>query len=205
MSFSSYSKLLLLRPLFLLILIAAFCLPTLYIFQVYWTKKQALYALEEEFSYLEPKLVKALQNKNHKRGFFDRYKESNHLYCEKFLEKLSFQHEKTELTQKIHNYLSTTPSKSLLPDNTLSLREKTQRSVGAIHEIELALMKPILVNTQDLQHLLSVIENCRPHHKPPKGCPQLTLKRFDLKKHALHDKDFVYKVDFELIKREAKQ
>ena len=205
MSFSNYSKFLLLRPLFIFILIAVFCLPTLYIFQAYWIEKQTLQSLEEEFSYLEPKLIKALQNKNHKRGFFERYKESNHLYCEKFLEKLSFQHEKTELMQKIQDYLSTTPDKSTLPNNTLNLCEKSQRSAKSIHEIELSLMKPILVNTKDLQHLLTAIENCRPHHKPPKGCPQLTLKRFDLKKHSLQDKDFAYRIDFELIKREAKQ
>ena len=205
MNLTSYSKRLLLRPLFLFILITAFCLPTLYIFQTYWIEKQTLQSLEDEFSYLEPKLTKALQNKNHKRGFFERYKESDHLYCENILETLSFQHEKTELMQKIQNYLSTTQTKNTAPINGLNLRKKNEKSTNSIHEMELSLMNPISLNTKDLQHLLTAIENCKPHHNPPKGCPQLTLKRFDLKKYLSHDKDFAYEIDFELIKRETTQ
>ncbi len=200
-----------LRPYFALVLLVIFLLPMLFLFQNYCKKASEINALKEEFAILKPKLTRALLNCNHTSEFLERYKNTNHFYLEKYLETMQFQTQKVQCIEHLLKIPEFTSAPSLLTqldqcrhqNNSLRLKEVCNRVNKDIQETELKLMHPVSIGTEDLFAILSIIENKNiGDHQPEVGCPQLIFKSFDLKKTTTQDQQQIFKLDFELIKRE---
>lgn len=200
-----------LRPYFPLVLLMIFLLPMLFLFQNYCKKTAELNALKEEFALLKPKLTRALLNCNHTSEFLERYKNTDHFYLEKHLEAMKFQTQKVQCIEQLLKIPDFTSAPALLSqlnqcqhqNNSLQLKEICNRVNKDIQEAELKLMHPVSIGTKDLFAILSTIENKSiGDHQPEIGCPQLIFKSFDLKKNTTPDQQQIFKLDFELIKRE---
>ncbi|MCP5492303.1 MAG: hypothetical protein H7A40_04605 [Chlamydiales bacterium] len=200
-----------LQPYFPVVLLMIFLLPMLFLFQNFSKKAAELEELKEEFALLKPKLTKALLNSNHTSEFLERYKNTNHFYLEKHLETMQFQTHKVHSIEQLLKIPEFTSAPTLIAqlnqcrhqNNSLQLKESSSRVNKDIQETELKLMQPVLIETEDLFAILSNIENKSiGDHQPEAGCPQLIFKSFDLKKTVSQDQQQIFKLDFELIKRE---
>ncbi|MCB1118130.1 MAG: hypothetical protein KDK50_06090 [Chlamydiia bacterium] len=200
-----------LQPYFPLVLLVIFLLPMLFIFQNYTNKSAELEELKEEFNLLKPKLTKALLNSNHTSEFLERYKNTNHFYLEKHLETMQFQTHKVHSIEQLIKIPEFASAPTLIAqlsqcrhqNNGIQLKESSSQVSKDIQETELKLMRPILIETEDLFAILSNIENkCIGDHQPEAGCPQLIFRSFDLSKTVSQDHQQIFKLDFELIKRE---
>ncbi|MCB1108867.1 MAG: hypothetical protein KDK44_04350 [Chlamydiia bacterium] len=211
LSFDIPWKNLLLKPFFLIPLICAAFLPTLYCLSTYFKKADRIEELEVEYNALIPKIGKVLTNKNNEHTFKKLYANVDHFYCEKHLEALKFLKPQINQLKFLSNYGSFAKCSSLKNQlqklsgsgNALLLSQTQKHIAHLIQETEEKLMHPIEIDRDDLLKLLAYIEGCPlKSNQAPVGRPNLLLTRFSLSKRVGTLGAEAFFVDFDLVKRE---
>lgn len=186
-------------------------LPTIYCITNYFNKSQKIAILSEEFDALTPTVDKILANKNCLPRFLQQFGDTNRLYCEQYLESLSFLHTEMEQLRFLSSYQAFANC-SMLKKRRDHLTGKTNQicftsshpiEFKGIKETEEALMHPIELDGEDLRCLLSLIEGTKINPCCPAiGRPQLMFKSFELQKRKGSHGAENYAINFTLIKRE---
>ena len=201
----------LMHPGFFALFFFVSLLPTIYCMTMYFTKNQKIATLSEEFDALIPFVNKVLTNKNCLPRFLQQFQHTNRLYCEQYLENLSFLHTEIEQLKFLSSYQAFANCSMLKKrrdhlcgnGNRICFTSGSSNEAKGVKESEEKLMHPIEVDCHDLQRLLSLIEGISiGQYYPPDGRPQLIFKTFDLQKRKGSHGGENYAVNFELIKRE---
>ena len=201
-------KNLLLRPISFAIFLILILLPTVYNLVSFFEKSRKIDAIKNDFATSKPQFLKIFANKNNEQTFMDLYGDCDHLFCEKYLESLTFlkpQLEQLKFLSKYKLFSTSTPFKQRLEEinpkkNAIRLTQTNQASTNSILETHEKLMQKIELDKADLLNLLLLVEK-----KRPTQAPHLMITHFDLTKSvALHHSPS-YFLDFSFIKKEPIQ
>jgi hypothetical protein len=194
------------RPSFFFILIAfPFVTALFFISQIINEMEE----LESRFRSALAKEKLALERKERKERFLNRYSNANPYFLDEQIESLTFlEEEKQKLTslslhpaipesQEIKNRLT------FLDQNRLLFREGKIESSTQLKETEERQQQPVEIDEADLKKLLSLIEDIPiESHQPVEGTPQILVKEFRLKKQEAPFHREIFEIEMNLLKRE---
>lgn len=167
--------------------------------------------LEVRFADAASKGKKAIERKTRKERFIQRYSNSDPFFLDNQIESLLFLQKELSAVQAMidHPALS---NKGILQErkaffesetNRLAFTEENIRSTSKIKETEEKQRRPVQLDEQDLQRLLSAIEDISVgQYDPIPKMPQLLIRDMKIKKIENPFHSEVYEVEMELLKRE---
>ena len=149
----------------------------------------------------------ALEKREKKAKFFERYAKSEPYFINQHLETLPLLQNELNLLLEMQRHPGCRQQSAIGrriaflqgAQNRLSFAEDNVRSSLKVKETEEKLLHPVEIDGEDLNRLLSLIENVSiEKHQPHPSSPQLLIQDFQLSK-----KDpSVYKLNLALLKRE---
>ena len=167
--------------------------------------------LEARFADATKKGKAALQKKTRKEKFIYRYSKSGPFFLDRQIEALSFLEKEQETLQSMIQHPAV-QSKRMLKErlefltseaNRLVFTEENIRTSSQIKETEEKQRLPVQMSEEDLQRLLTAVEDLAVgQNQPLSQTPQLLVRDMKIKKieNPLHSE--VYEVEMELLKRE---
>lgn len=165
----------------------------------------------ERMAFLEEKVLEEYAQYKHKERYnrivFERHRDSDHHYIEKYLETpLLLKNEQERLEEAISSPypLSEEVKKRFLffqnGGNTLSFVEGDPLLFQNIQETIETQTVPVEVDLEDLSYILSVVE---PHNfDKSKGAPQLLFLHFSLERKRVPSEEEVFLLNTKILKRE---
>jgi hypothetical protein len=179
-----------------------------------WMEKSDLETFEERFSRAAAKGKSALEKKMRKDQFLDYYSHSNPYFLDRYIEPLAFlEKEKEQLLFLLSH--PALPQKEAIAtrlaflsgaENRLSFREENISTARGIKETEEKQRHPIQLDLEDLQKLLSRIENCPiGSFTPLEQSPQLLITEMKLRQIQTPLQNYVFELELQLLNREFTQ
>lgn len=177
-----------------------------------------LFSQVSEIQFLETKLITTTQRakgvvdrKNKKERFLKRYCKANPYFLDEHIESLPFlQKEKNRLESLLKH--PAWPAKGPIQDrlasiesekNRLLFKEENIQTNSQVKETEEKQKHPIQIDQEDLQKLLSYLEDLPiGSHEPLLQSPQLIIRNFHLKKQKTPFQNEVFELEMDLLKRE---
>ena len=167
----------------------------------------ALREVEQTFGSAALRAHSAIIKKERKESLIQRYSQFDPYFIDQYLESLPLlQKELTEL-QSIQNHPACVNRETIQhriaflsgTENRLAFAEENIRSSKRIKETEEKLLHPVEIDVNDLEHLLSIIENISiGEYSPNIHSPQLLIQNFCLTKKN----NRVNELNLTLLKRE---
>ncbi len=189
--------------LFLLILFTPFVLATLLLFSRYFHLRE----YEAAFDNTALKARSAIEKRERKVRFLQRFANYEPYFVYQNLETLSLLQNELKMLKQMECHPGCSSRGTVLrridflsgSQNRLSFAEENVRSSKRVKETEEKLLQPVEIDSDDLDHLLSLIEGISvAQYEPNLNSPQLLIQDFLLTK-----KDpSVYKLNMALLKRE---
>ncbi len=184
-------------------------LPTLFMLFSILDKSERFREIKGEIDCLAIKMERVKELQKDRNTFFKTYKEADHYYVDHALESLQFLLPETEVLHLIMN----SPAFDACDDikrrldlltkgnNRLIFSEGNRKTGDQIEELELSQKRPVELNTYDLKRVLTAVEGISIGELgPPKGRPQVIMKRFHLNKKRLAERE-TYQLEMQLISR----
>ncbi|MEX0961277.1 MAG: hypothetical protein WDZ28_00255 [Simkaniaceae bacterium] len=177
------------------------------------SKRKDLDEMNQQFSMLKYRFEKTASDQRKKRQFIHRYQGHRAYFLEEVLEKMLFLTPEIRALEGIENHPSFQNWSEMRnrlnflksSQNQLRFSELKRIQDSSIEEVEASLMHSVELDSQDLKKLLSYIERIQiGDFSPLPDSPQLTFKRFNLERNKTFSSKEVYKLNFEIIKRELK-
>ena len=167
----------------------------------------ALREVEQSFDAAAIKGRSALEKRVQKEAFLHRYMQSEPYYIDQYLESLPLLQKDLKELQSIHNHPACA-NRDLIQrridfiqgtENRLAFAEENIRTSKKIKETDERLLHLVEIDSDDLEHLLSLIEDTAiGSYTPHIRSPQLLIQDFSLTKK---DRG-VYELNLNLLKRE---
>lgn len=198
------------RPsLFYFLLLVPFLVTGSYL----WSRLSRERQLETQWIEAVRKGKTAIERKERKEKFLKRYCNADPFFLEKEIESLSFlQKERLTILSMIHHpaLSDRQPLQKRLEfleseKNRLSFLEENVRSSSKIRETDENQRHPVQMDENDLQQLLTWIEEIPfGENEPLSNMPQLLVRNLKMKKIETPLQSEVYEVEMQLLKREWK-
>ncbi len=194
-------------PLFYILMLS----PLLFTAALIYMEKSAFQELEDRFSAAVRKGKLAMERKAKKERFLHRYSHPDPYFLDQEIESLVFLRKEKERLQSLLHHPAL-PRKEPIQerlsylagsDNRLSFIEENIRSSNRIKETEERQRHPVQLDEEDLQRLLSLIEDLPiGSFSPLKQSPQLLIRDLKLKKLTTPLLTSVFEMELDLLKRE---
>lgn len=168
-------------------------------------------ALEERFVNACKKGKTAIERKQKKEQFVQKFSNADPYFLDKKIESLPFlSREISELEKIIHHpalvdkrLFSSRLEFLKRGDNRLSFVEESIRSSGSIKETEEKQRYPVQMSEEDLKKLLSALESIPVGpFSPEEKSPQIVITDFRIEKRKTPVQTEVFEVDMQFLKRE---
>jgi hypothetical protein len=192
-----------LNPLLFFFLIATpILISSIYLF----TELNNLHQVEERFSRAAKKEKTATYRKGRKERFLSRYTNCDPYYIDRYIESFPLLQAEEERLSNLARHpafpdcAAIKERLSLLKENRLSFVEENILSSPKVKEVEEKQRRSVQMDENDLQNLLSLIEDLSSNSM--KGAPQLVIKDFRLKRIETPLHTELFEVNMDLIKRE---
>ncbi|MEX2305007.1 MAG: hypothetical protein WD595_02330 [Waddliaceae bacterium] len=189
----------------------ALLLPVVAVFFSFYIKKTALNEQADHLAYIEQKALNRESKQAQNIQVREFFKNADHYYLDKYIESLTF------LAPEIESLNKMVSSKNFAGDDAIKKRldfltgtenkpifhETKVETYPFFQETERSLQKPIQLNSEDLQKLLSLIEGMSigPHEPAPER-PQMIILDFRLEKQASLEGNEVFQLNLKLLTRE---
>lgn len=196
------------RPTFFFLLVL---FPILCSITYAWIDKNRFEEIEENFAAAFRKGRTSIDRKTKKERFLQHYLNPNPYFLDQEIESLKFlQKEKShlesflnhpallrkELFQKRLSFLNS-------QENRLSFIEENIQTSSDIKETEEKQRHPIQLDEEDLQKLLTYVEDLPiKSYVPPKHSPQILIRDFKLRKIETALQTSIFELEMDLLKRE---
>jgi hypothetical protein len=194
------------RPLFFFLLCA---LPLVISSLVLFSAKAQMQELEERFLKAKRKQKSALEKKRRKELFLARYSQANPYFLDQQIESFSLLQQEVQALKSLGSNPAFPQHQSIkerilfLRDNKLSFAEENIQTTAKIKEMEEKQRHPVEMDEQDLQKILSLLENVAVGpFTPVENSPQILIKNFSLKRKETPLQTNVFEVEMDLLKRE---
>lgn len=194
-------------PLFYLLMLS----PLIFTAAMIYMEKSSFQELEDRFAAAVRKGKLAMERKAKKERFLLRYSRPDPYFLDQEIESLVFLRKEKERLQSLLHHPAL-PRKEPIQerlsylagsDNRLSFIEENIRSSARIKETEEKQRHPIQLDEEDLQKLLSLIEDLPiGSYSPNKQSPQLLIRDLKLKKLTTPLLTSVFEMELDLLKRE---
>lgn len=172
-------------------------------------EKSKLQELEERFATAARKEKIAFERKARKERFIQRYSHSDPYFLDQQIESFPLlEAEKERLTAMLHHPAfpeSQTLEARLrfLNSNRFAFAEENIRTSSQMKEIDEKQRYPVQMDENDLQKILSLVEDVPiGPYLPSNKSPQILIKELKIKKKETPLQTQVFEVDMELLKRE---
>lgn len=196
------------RPFFFFVLLA---FPLLAAAVFLFMEHNRIQEIEERFTTASAKGKAAFERKAKKERFLRRHANADPYFLDQKIESLLFlQNEKQQIESLLRH--PALPHKQSLQDrysfltdgsNRLSFAEENIQTSGRIKETEEKIQYPVQVDENDLQKLLTLIEDIPVgSYLPSDGAPQLIIRDFRLKKIKTPLESEIFEIELDLLKRE---
>lgn len=194
-------------PLFYLLMLS----PLLFTAAMIYMEKSSFQELEDRFSAAVRKGKLAMERKAKKERFLHRYSRPDPYFLDQEIESLVFLKKEKERLQALLHHPALPrrePVQERLSflagnDNRLSFIEENIRSSAHIKETEEKQRHPVQLDEEDLQKILSLIEDLPiGSFSPHKQSPQLLIRDLKLKKLTTPLLTSVFEMELDLLKRE---
>ncbi len=196
------------RPFFFFILMV---IPLFAAAAFLFLQNNRIQEIEERFAAASTKGKAAFERKAKKEAFLHRYLNADPYFLDQKIESLLFlQNERKQIESWLRH--PALPRKESLVErlsfltegaNRLVFAEENIRTSGRIQETDEKQRHPVQMHENDLQKLLSLIEDIPVGpYLPPNGAPQLLVRDFRLKKIKTHLHTEIFEVEMDLVKRE---
>lgn len=183
------------NPLYLMGLLLACMLPFVFTLSALFLKKKEFNRLETQFEQIKIKIKRSAIDQKEKEGFLKKINDADRDFLDKEVQKISLKPLETSFFKNLGEQVKW--SRGVEETNQLYFESLGMFSKKQIKEETLALNGPIEVEGEDINAILSLIE------EEKDSSPQLIVHTFDLKKgENLHGKE-CYFLDLKLIKREG--
>lgn len=186
-------------------------LPWIFVGSILMFQKNQTEELEEKFQRAALKGKSALERKMRKESFLNYYSGSDPYFLDRHIEPLCFLRQEKEQLEFLLRHPAL-PQKEAIQsrltflsgtDNRLSFREENVRTTSQIKETEEKQRHPIQLDQDDLENLLSRIENCPVGpFSPMEQSPQLLVRDLKLKQIKTPLQTEVFELELELLNRE---
>jgi hypothetical protein len=196
------------RPFFLLFFsLAPILAATLFLF----VKNMQIDALEERFEMAARKEKLAFERRQKKEKFLQQYADSDPYFVNRQIESLSFLQKEKSLLESLLYHPASIDKQPLQErllfiesgENKLSFVEENIRSSKEIKETEEKQRHPVQMEEEDLQRILSLLENVAiGSYLPTVQNPQILIRDFRMKKIKNPMQTESFEVEMELLKRE---
>ncbi len=172
-------------------------------------KSLSLEELKIRFANAVRKEKTALERKNQKERFLQRYSQASPYFLNENIESFQLLKKEREKLESLQNHPAFPESQTLqdrilfLNENRLIFTEQKLDISSLIKETEEKLRHPVQVDEDDLKQLLCLIEDIQvDSYLPILGSPQILIKEFLLRKceTSLHTEAF--EIEMDLLKRE---
>lgn len=165
--------------------------------------------LEERFAAAARKESLALQRKEKKERFLQRYSHANPYFLDQKIESFPLLEKERRKLESLLNHPAFPESEAIqerlafLKENQLAFREEKMASSSQMKEVEEKQRSSVQMDESDLKKILSLIEDVPiENHLPEANAPQILIKEFRLKKHETSLHTEVFDVEMDLLKRE---
>ena len=184
-------------------------LPTVFMAFSVMERNTRLKEIQGEMDYLAIKMERVKELQKDRSAFFKTYHSVDHYYVDNALESLQFLTPEIEALRLVMDspaFESCDAIKQRLDlltkgSNRFVFAEGNRKIVGQIEEVELSHKRSVELNLHDLKRVLSAVEGVSiGEHIPPKGRPQMIMKRFQLNKKKRAERE-TYQLEIQLIKR----
>lgn len=190
-------------------LYALLLLPFPFLFSYLSGKKESLNEIEKTIDLWEIRLEKIKGLQKGRSEFIAAFSEADPYYIDHEIESLKFLQREVEALSLVNShpaFATYTLMKTRLSDltsgkNSLIFNEHNRKAKHYIEEVELQQSRPIEVDKEDLQMVLSRIEGVSiGRNEILKQRPQLIIRNFHLRKKDLAERE-TYLIEMQLIKR----
>lgn len=176
----------------------------------FYERIKDLNQLENNISMLHHKMENYERKQMINQATIDHYRQADHFYIDKYLETLHFLKPEVENLQTIVNNpnfaFDDTVKKRLdhlTQKNRLVFVEGTVQSYPQFQETVETIVQSVEVDVEDLQEMLSRIEEiCINSYNPPPNPPQLLILDFKIDRQRLFENNEIYNLHLKLLKRE---
>ncbi|MCB1111617.1 MAG: hypothetical protein H7A37_04200 [Chlamydiales bacterium] len=199
------------RTRLLLYLMVIGLLPLIFVLAGIYGKKQELAQLDESIQHVQQMALTFKKRQAQNIAVRNHFRDADHFYIDKYLETLTFLEPEIEALQKIvnnKNFAGDPVIKKRLEQltgetNSLSFTEGAVQSYPHYQETTETLVRPVEVNIEDVQKVLSRVEGKEiDGNRPGPNRPQLLVLDFKLDKKRHADNNEVYVMNMKLLKRE---
>jgi len=158
---------------------------------------------------VERAIIKEKRQTNNK-AVIDHYKNADRFYIDKYIESIQLLRPEIEALEKIsrqNNFIEneavTNRLRELKGNNKLVFAEGVVQTNPGFTETPETLVKPVEVDLNDLQNILSKIEGVDiGPYQPGPNPPQLLITEFKLEKKTAGEDNEVFSLNLKLLKRE---
>ncbi len=194
------------RPVFFFVL-AAF--PLLGAVLFLYLEYSQLQDLQQRFAKAARKEKLSFERKERRERFLHRYSQADPYFLDQKIEAFAFlQKEKQHLDALLYhpafpNHQAFRDRLAFIEDNRLTFIEENIHNSSQIKEVDEKQRSPVQMDENDLQKILSLLEDVPVGpYVPSPNSPQILIKDFRLKKQETSLQTEVFEVEMDLLKRE---
>lgn len=173
-------------------------------------KSQSLDELSSEVKFMRIRAERTLEMQKDRNAFFKKYGQADRYYLDHVLEVATFLKPEVEALELVYGHPAFESCETVKKrlnfltkgKNRLIFSEENRQFKNNIEELNLLQKRPIEINTEDLKHLLSLVEGVSiGEYQPSHMSPQLIIRRLTLRRKKLAERE-TFLLEMHLIKRE---
>lgn len=186
-------------------------LPAIFVLMTFWQRSEELENINSRISRIEDKATVRDTKQSVNMAVIEHYRKSDNFYIDKYIEKLQFLEPEVEGLQRIISNKKFADDEEARrryeqlvgPSNALVYNEGAVLRYPLFREVVETQERPIEVNLNDIQRILSLIEGIPlGGNTVPENHPQLIILEFRLDKRTINEDNDVYTLNTRLLKRE---